>query len=133
MTKGIICTIDFSESSKEALRWSVTLAKLLKTNLTILYTYRLLNPYDGEAVEFRKNIEENARQKFSCLEKEVLDGSGVKYEFKIEIGFISNRVKDHAKKNGVSFLVVGGKMNSTDKESFDELVENIHVPLMIVP
>jgi hypothetical protein len=133
MTKGIICTIDFSESSKDALRWSVTLANLLKTHLTILYTYRLLNPQNGEAVEFRRKIEESARQKFSYFKKDVLDGSGVKYEFKIEIGFISNRVKDHASKNGVSFLVMGKEMNSTDKESFDELVENIHVPLMIVP
>jgi nucleotide-binding universal stress UspA family protein len=133
MTKGIICTIDFSESSKSALRWSVSLAKLLKTRLTILYTYRLLNSHNGEAVEFRKKIEENARQKFSSFEKEVLEDCGVKYEFKIEVGFISNRVKDHVKKNGVSFLVMGNKMNSTNKESFDELAENLQVPLVIVP
>jgi hypothetical protein len=133
MTNGIICTIDFSESSIDVLKWSVSLAKALKSHLTILYTYRLLNPLNGEAVEFRKRTEENAKQKFSSLEKEILINSGVKYDFKIEVGFISNRVKDYAKKNGVSFLVMGKQMNSAYKESFDELAENIHVPLVIVP
>jgi nucleotide-binding universal stress UspA family protein len=133
MTQGIICTVDFSESSKEALRWSIALAKLLGTHLTILYTYRLLNSRDGDAVESRKKIEESAKINFSSFEKEILAGCNVKYEFKIEVGFISNRIKDYAKKNGASLLVMGSKMNSSNKESFDELAESIQVPLVIVP
>lgn len=133
MTKGIICTVDFSESSKEALRWAVSLAKLLKTQLTVLYTYRLLNSDNSEAIELRKKIEDNALQKFSSLENEILSGSGVSYEFKVEVGFVSNRVKHYAKKDAVSFVVMGNKMNATNKETFDELAETIQVPLVIVP
>jgi nucleotide-binding universal stress UspA family protein len=81
----------------------------------------------------RKKMEEEARQNFSTLEKEVLADSGVSYDFKVEVGFVSNRVREYAKKNGVSFLVMGKKMNSSSKESFDELAENLHVPLVIVP
>jgi hypothetical protein len=88
---------------------------------------------NGEAVEIRKKIEEEARQNFAVLEKEVLAGSGVSYDFKVEVGFVSIRVKEYAKKNGVSFLVMGKKMNGTSKESFDELAANIQVPLVIVP
>lgn len=133
MTKGIICTVDFSESSKDALKWSVSLAKLLETHLTVLYTYRLLNSENGEAVDLRKKIEGDARQKFSSLEEEILTDSGVSYEFKVEVGFVSNRVKHYAKRNEVSFVVMGSKMNSTNKETFDELAEAIQVPLVIVP
>jgi nucleotide-binding universal stress UspA family protein len=133
MTKGILCSIDFSESSKEALRWSVSLAKLLNSNLTILHTYRLLNSHNGEVVELKKKIEENAIKNFALLEKELLAGEGIQYNFKVEVGFVSNRVKDYAKKNGVSFLVMGNKMNSNNKESFDELAQNVHVPLVIIP
>jgi nucleotide-binding universal stress UspA family protein len=133
MTQGIICTVDFSESSKDALRWSISLARLLGTHLTILYTYRLLNSHDVEAVDFRKKIEENAKQKFASFEEEILAGSGVKYEFKIEVGFISNRVKDYVKKNTASVLVMGNKMNSSNKESFDELAASIQIPIVIVP
>jgi hypothetical protein len=46
---------------------------------------------------------------------------------------VSSRVADYVKKAGVSFLVMGKQMNSTNKESFDELAEAIQVPLVIVP
>jgi hypothetical protein len=133
MTKGIICTTDFSESSKDALKWSVSLAQLLNTRLTILYTYRLLNSHNGEALELRKEIEESANRNFSSLERDILTGKGISYDFKIEVGFVSNRVKHYAKKDGVSFVVMGKRMNSTNKESFDELAESLQVPLVIVP
>ena len=133
LNSEIICTIDFSESSKEALKWSVSLAALLKSHLTILYTYRLVNTYNGEAVEIKKRIEENAFQNFAALKREVLDGHDISYDFRVEVGFVSNRVRHYASKNSVSFLVMGNKMNSTNKESFDELAENLQVPLVIVP
>ncbi len=133
MNKGVLCTIDFSESSREALRTAVSLAQLLKSRLTVLYPYRLLNTHNGEATDLKKKIEEKALQHFSVLEAEILSGSGVPYEFKVEVGFISNRVRDYAKKNGVSFVVMGNKMNSSNNESFDELAEHIQMPLVIVP
>lgn len=133
MTKGVLCTIDFSESSKDALRTAVSLAQLLNTKLTIIYPYRLLNTHNGEATDLKKRIEENAQSNFLSFEKDILQGANVPYEFKVEVGFVSNRVKDYAKKNGVSFLVMGNKMNSSNKESFDELAEQIQMPLIIVP
>lgn len=133
LTKRIVCTIDFTESSKDALRWAVSLALQHKTHLTILFTYRLLNSRNGEVMDLRKTIEENARRNFSAVENELVKGKGVSYDFRIEVGFVSNRVADYVKKEGVSFLVMGKEMNSTNKESFDELAENIQVPLLIVP
>lgn len=133
MNKGVLCTIDFSESSMDALRMAMSLAQLLKSPLTILYPYRLLNTHNGEATDLKKKIEENAMRSFATLEKDILYGSGVSYEFKIEVGFISDRVKDYAKKNSVSFLVMGNKMNLSNKESFDELAEHLQMPLVIVP
>lgn len=133
MNKAILCTIDFSESSKDVLKYAVDLSKQFGSHITVLYTYRLLSSQNGEAVDLRKRTEEKAKQIFSMLEKEVLAGSGVSYDFKIEVGFVSNRVEEYAKKNGVSFLVMGKKMNGSSKESFDELAENLRVPLIIVP
>jgi nucleotide-binding universal stress UspA family protein len=133
LTKRILCTIDFTESSKDALRVALSLAHLLNTHLTILYTYRLTNSYNGEAVEQKRKIEEAAYRNFSTVENELLQNDSVPYDFKVEVGFISNRVKDHAKKNGVSFLVMGNKMNASNKESFDELAAELQVPLLIVP
>lgn len=133
MNQAILCTIDFSDASKDVLKYAVDLSKQMKNHLTVLYAYRLLNSHNGEVMEARKKIEDNAKQKFSSLEKEILKGSGVPYDFKIEVGFVSNRVREYAKNTHVNFLVMGNKMNASSKESFDELAENLHVPLVIVP
>ncbi|MBI1766986.1 MAG: universal stress protein [Bacteroidetes bacterium] len=133
MKKGILCAIDFSASSKEALRWSINLAQKLNHHLTVLYTYRLLQPYNGEVVEMKRKIEDEALKKFSTLEKELLIDQGVSYDFKAEVGFVADRAKDHFKKNGVDLLVVGKKMNAINKQSFDELIVDLQMPLVIVP
>ncbi len=133
LTKRIVCTTDFSESSKDALRWAVSLASKHRAHLTILFTYRLLNSRNGEVMELRKNIEENAKRNFSALENEIVKGKGISYDFKAEVGFVSSRIADYVKRDGVSFLVMGKEMNSTNKESFDELADTLQVPLVIVP
>lgn len=133
MNNDIICATDFSESSKEALRWSISLASKLKSHLTILFTYRLLNLHGGEITELKKSIEKNAAENFIRLEKEFLAGKGISYDFKVEVGFISNRVRDHAKKNATSLLVMSSGDTSANRESFNELVETIQIPLVIVP
>jgi hypothetical protein len=115
------------------LKWAVSLAIQHKTHLTVLYTYRLSNSRNGEVMDLRKKIEENAALNFSILEDEIIKGKGVSYDFKAEVGFVSSRIADYVRKEGVSFLVMGREMNSSNRESFDELAENIQVPFVIVP
>lgn len=132
MKHEILCTIDFSEASTRALRWSIELAKQLESHITILYTYRL-NKHSEAAIPMKKKIEEEARSNFNEIEKELLTGTGVKYEFKTEIGFVADRVEEHAKKKNVGFLVMGKGMTIGSKETFDELLEHLQVPLIIIP
>ncbi|HEY0652883.1 MAG TPA: universal stress protein [Chryseosolibacter sp.] len=130
---GILCLIDFSDSSKETLEWAVSLAQQMKKRLTILYTYRLVNSRDRDLLEMRKQIEETARQQFVSLEQDVLKNSGVKYDFVIEIGFAIHRVREYAKKNGLSVLVMGKKVEQVKTEPIEEFAESVHVPLFLVP
>lgn len=116
----------------DALKWSIDLAKMLDAHLTILYTYRLFKQ-NGEVVAMKKIIEEEASKNFRAMESELLVGTGIKYDFKPEVGFVADRVEEHAKKRNVGFLVMGKSMTSGNKENFDELVEHLRVPLVIVP
>jgi nucleotide-binding universal stress UspA family protein len=130
--KKILCTIDFSDSSRQALKYSAKLAKESGSPLTILYAYRLVKS-NGEAVAMKKKIEADAAANFAVLEKELLAGSGISYEFRTEVGFVDDRIEEHARKNNVSFLVMGKSMSSGTKETFNELVSHLQIPLVIVP
>lgn len=130
---GILCLIDFSESSKETLKWAVSLAKQLKKRLTILYTYRLLSPRDADLMVMKKDIEDRARNQFASLEEQVLKGQGIKYDFVVEIGFAINRIKAYAKMNGLGVLVMGKRVEQVRSEPIEEFAESVHVPLFLVP
>jgi nucleotide-binding universal stress UspA family protein len=132
MTNEILCTIDLSDSSKEALKWSVRLAKKLKSPLTILYTYRLFKQ-NGQGAALKKIMEEEAAKKFAAFETEFLKDSGIPYHFKTEVGFVEDRIEEHARTHKVSFLVMGNDVRKTINDSFDDLVSEVHIPLVIVP
>ena len=132
MTNEVLCVTDFTDASKDAVKWSVGMSKKLKCHLTILYAYRIFKQND-ETVNLKKQSEEEASKNFKSLEKEVLEGAGISYDFRAEIGFINNRVEDHVRKNKVSLLVVDQGISNRNKESFNELMKKHKVPLVIVP
>jgi nucleotide-binding universal stress UspA family protein len=132
MTNEILCTIDFTESSKEALKLSLKMARELQAKLTILFTYRLIK-YNGEAVAMKKEIERTAAEKFEVLEKELLKDAGVDYEFTTEVGFVDDRIEHHAREHKIGFLVMGQSMRTKTRDTFNGLVSQLQIPLVIVP
>lgn len=134
ITKCILCAIDFGDPSFQALKWSIDMAQQLNVHLTILNTYRLNQPVNGEGVlSMKRKIEEDAMDRFMTLEKEILEGKGVSFDFKSEVGFVSDRVEDHARKKQILFFVLGKKLGQRSKETLMELLDHISVPLVIVP
>lgn len=132
MTQGILCATDFSEASRNVVMWSVRFAQSIQSHLTILYTFRIFKS-NGQAVEMKKKLFDDATRKFEVLEKELLASSGISYDFKIEIGFVGDRIEEHIKKNNVSFLVMGRDMSVDNRENFNELMDRLRKPLVIIP
>ena len=132
MTSGIVCTTDFSESSLGALKWSIEAAKRLTAHLTVLHIYRLTQQ-NSEAVSLKRKLDEDAIKNFTALEQEYLAGSGIRYDFKTEIGFVDDRIEEHLKSNKISFLVMGKGMSLRNKDSFDDLLNQLQIPLVIIP
>lgn len=134
MSASILCVIDFSASSRKALQWAVANARTHKSHLTVLYPYRLTRAQYGEsAIAMRKKIEDEAQKNFGILEHDLLLDKKVSYDFKTEVGFIADRVEEYTKNHSVNFLVIDKNIRATNKESFDDLVENMQVPLVIIP
>ena len=133
MTKNILCTTDFSEASIRALEWAINFSKEEGSDLTILFTYRLTKNAAEELVSWKKKVEEEANKKFIAFESQYLKDIGIKYEFRIEVGFVTDRIEDHAKNNPLGLLVIDKSMCMKNKETFEDLIESINVPVVIIP
>jgi hypothetical protein len=133
MLETILCTTNFSDSSRHALQWAITEARQQHAHITILFTYRLIKPKNGEIIQIKKKMEKEAMLKFSKLEKEILLNKNISYDFRMEVGFINDRVELFIKKTPIKFLVMDKETSAINKESFEALVAYIKVPLVIVP
>ena len=133
MAKTILCPIDFSESSIHALKWAAELSAQYNCHLTVLYPYRLLQAGKEDVLQVKKKNEDSALQKFELLEKEYLNGKTVSFDFIPEVGFLSDRIEDHLRKNSVLLMVIGKNMNSASQENLGDLITNVKVPIVVVP
>ena len=129
----ILCVVDFSETSNRALSWAVKMARCLNAHMTVLYTFRLLQSKNGEVLSMKRQKEEEAVIQFNTLEKNLLLGKQVSYDFKTEVGFFTDRIEDYTTKNSIELLVIGKTMTEGNKETFEELIKNLQIPLAIIP
>ena len=131
---AILCLIDFSEASRQALKWAAEEAFKQQTQLTVLYPYRLnqLHGRDGLA-KLRQGIDTEAVVNFQKLAEETLNKIPIKYEFKPEVGFITDRVYAHSHMKEFSMLVISKHLAMNNKEYMMELIDLIKFPLTIIP
>lgn len=83
-------------------------------------------------VQYKKETEALAIKKFDAIEKDVLTGKHISFDFKPEVGFLTDRVEDNLGRNSPDLLVMSKNVHSTNKENFDDLVKAIKIPLVLV-
>jgi hypothetical protein len=131
---AILCLIDFSEASRQALDWAAREAARLDTALTVLYPYRLNQiKGKGDLVSLRNGLDAEAVSNFDKIAKSTLSAAKVRYEFKPEVGFINDRVYAHSHQREFAMMVISKRMALNNKESMAELIDLIKFPLVIVP
>lgn len=138
MNKTILCAIDFSESSLQALRWTMKLAQLTQAQVTVLFCYRLIAAVDdAETLYLKKNMENDALKKFKEIEKKLVNGKPVSYQFVTEVGFFPFRIEMFIRKSPVNLLVLGNSIienfNEYKNLSFEQFLKSSKIPVVIVP
>ena len=133
MAKSILCPIDFSESSLEALKWATELSSMLNCHLSVLYPYRLLQTSKNDVTDLKKKNEEQAAKKFAAVEKSHLKGKDISFDFSAEVGFLDDRVEYHLKKNHILMMVISKSMNNRNKENPEDFIDQSDVPVLVVP
>ncbi len=131
---SILCVIDFSKSSIQALEWAASMAEKLSAHLNISHPQRLnLLAKDNNMLSAKNKMEEEASRNFEVVAKKLFKNKTLSYDFQSEIGFIQGRVQEHVSHGNVLFVVMSKELINNNKESVDELLTHIEVPLVIVP
>jgi nucleotide-binding universal stress UspA family protein len=141
MKKSILCPIDFSKSSVNALQYAIELAKKEHSGITVLYSFRLIQPKNGEGVvSFRKKMEKTALEKFTGLEKYFETDKQVDHRFLVEIGFFSDSIASQVRKNAISKVVIGNDMYPLindhiigHHQPMTSYLNSLRIPLIVVP
>lgn len=135
--KAILCALDFSEASDQVIKVALDIAAQKRTNLVVLYAYRLLQPKDQEIAEYRKEIEMRAQQDFAGIVKRLGINGDVPYEFRSEIGFLSDRIETYLKKNAVDIIVMSQSLAHNINEhkglTFEHFLDTARTPVLVVP
>jgi len=134
MGSSILCVIDFSDASKDALLAAVNIASETKSNLTVLYPYRLNQPRNvTDVTQWKKSIDVDATNNFNRMSINLFKDSNVLWEFKPEVGFMGDRVEAYTQKYNVGLVVMSTHLSRASNEVFLEMLDKLKCPLLIVP
>jgi nucleotide-binding universal stress UspA family protein len=134
----ILCAVDFSETSIQAIRWAITEAQSRKTHVTFLFCYRLIAAGDEvESLNMKKDMEAKALAQFGEIERKFINSSKVPYQFIMEVGFFPSRIEMFIRKSPVSLLIIGSSIienfNEYKNLTFDQFLLTSKIPVVVVP
>jgi hypothetical protein len=117
---------------------AATMAYAYKSHLTILFPYRLIDHgYNGEIFKLKLKLEEEAREKFHALKNRVALLGELSYDFLPEIGFSSDRISAHIRRNKVNSVVISQRqanaMNDANGMALQTLIASSKLPFTIIP
>ncbi len=135
--KSVLCALDFKEASDNVIKAALALAMQKEEALVILYAYRLLMPKDQDIAGFRTAMELHARTEFETLMKRLNVDQKTPFEFRAEIGFLSDRIDAYLKTNPVDTIVMGQHLAHAIRENsgltFENFLETTKVPVLVIP
>jgi len=109
------------------------MASKLNTHLTIIHPYRLNQLKKMEdMVLAKKSIDLEAEKNFEVIASSLFKNGAPSYDFHVEVGFIQDRMQDYCRKSDLLFIAIGKKLVNNG-DVLGELMEQLEVPLVIVP
>ena len=133
-SSSILCVIDLSDSSLQAVQWAIPLALKEGMHISVLHPYRLNQlKKKQDAVQSKNEIDREASDKFRKVAEGLLKSNNISFDFRSEVGFLHDRIREHARKQRMALLVICKNLAINNPESLQELIKEMDVPTVIVP
>lgn len=135
----ILCVIDFSESAAKVWEVAARIACACRAHLIVLFPYRLIDYSHpgGDGPSLKVKLETEARDRFRALKENTKGMEGVSCEFHLEIGFLTDRINAHVKRNNIDMIIIGQHHTSPASDfrgiNMQTVMSDSKIPFVIVP
>lgn len=137
----ILVPTDFSKNADAALKYAIGLATDTQSSLVILHAYRLLQTavptVDQSPFSIKNQWDKDTWENFRKLEKSLIKGADIRYEFEVDVGFASDAIISSIESNKIDLLVIGsagaGKMSQFLGSTTLKILDKVKCPVMVVP
>ena len=134
VTSSILCVLDLSDSSLQALEWAIKVALRHDMRISVLHPYRLIQLGNKQdPVLLKKEIDKVASDNFMKVAEGLLKKNNISFDFRSEVGFLHDRIQDHARKHNMALLVISKKLAINNLDSVELLIKELEVPTVIIP
>jgi hypothetical protein len=134
--KSVFCAIDFSEASLQVLRLAAQQAEVHSGKVVVLYSYRLVQSAGKPVAEYRREVEQAAKENFQKLTQSLTGKEISVLDFRMEIGFFTDRIEVYASKGEIELLVLSkGMASKYDEHSgilLTDFLDSLKIPVMVV-
>ncbi|MFC3881469.1 universal stress protein [Algoriphagus namhaensis] len=139
----ILCPIDFSECSLNALEFATRLGELYKARLILYHVlnksdYLKLSPDDPEGVHQKIFVTEKLQNLLEAVNEEALKNGLASAEIQMDEGQIVDTIEAFTKREKVDLIVMGtegvnGKLSKTMGSRTSRLVGDSKVDVLVIP
>jgi nucleotide-binding universal stress UspA family protein len=138
--RTILCPIDFSDASREALRWAVAVAARQHSRLIVLAALEPLLAHAAQA-RFKQDLKADTAttlEDFVAGVVERKESERPKYDLDVQIGSASDVIVDAATRNSVDLVVMGtygisGFRKLLLGSTTERVLRRTQVPILAVP
>ncbi|HXW04527.1 MAG TPA: universal stress protein [Vicinamibacterales bacterium] len=144
--RWILCPVDFSECSRHALSYALTLARWYESTITVFHTYTATHPlpivpYDGPPALEPLGLSETHREQLRQALQEFtapLAGSGVQLSIEIGEGLAVEQIAGRARTLSADLIVMGTHGRSGFERLFlgsvtERVLRKASCPVLTVP
>ncbi|WP_109829893.1 universal stress protein [Reichenbachiella versicolor] len=135
---NILVPIDFSIESKAATQLAFEWSSLLKCNVILLHTYRLIASDDEKSAvtprEIRESIISRKMRTFEKFKEEVDFRKAHNYLFTLELGFTPDSVSRYVSDNDIDLIIMGtdARQPIDSRKGFEEIIKKTAIPVLVV-
>jgi nucleotide-binding universal stress UspA family protein len=141
--KNILVPVDFSESSKNALRIAIGLAKMNNACVHMINAVHIHAPHPdvtgGSLIESIINdYETQVQQSFDELEKEIVELNEVEHDSEKFVSYLTDAIYTCIKKQNIDLVVMGTRQQHEEIEHLlgthaTDVIGFSEVPVLVIP